>query len=76
MTIYDIKIKIQNKNFLYFSSGYYRVNYDPENWMALAEVLDEAHETIDLLNRAQIIDDSFNLARNGRLVGNLYKIIS
>ncbi|KAG7308130.1 DNA-(apurinic or apyrimidinic site) lyase [Plutella xylostella] len=48
-------------------TGYYRVNYDPENWRALAKVLNDTHEIIHLLNRAQLIDDSFNLARNGRI---------
>ncbi|XP_064071371.1 aminopeptidase N-like [Vanessa tameamea] len=48
-------------------TGYYRVNYNVENWQALANVLIRSHNTIHLLNRAQIIDDSFNLARNGRL---------
>ena len=55
----------------YFSSsslGYYRVNYDTQNWAALATALNQSHEVIHLLNRAQIIDDAFNLARNGRLV--------
>ncbi|CAH2108754.1 unnamed protein product [Euphydryas editha] len=48
-------------------TGYYRVNYDDENWQALANVLARNHNLIHLLNRAQIIDDAFNLARNGRL---------
>ncbi|KAJ0178635.1 hypothetical protein K1T71_005410 [Dendrolimus kikuchii] len=48
-------------------TGYYRVNYEVENWAALGKQLNENHEVIHLLNRAQIIDDSFNLARNGRL---------
>ncbi|CAH0725368.1 unnamed protein product, partial [Brenthis ino] len=48
-------------------TGYYRVNYDEANWRALANALQRSHGTIHLLNRAQIIDDSFNLARSGRL---------
>ncbi|XP_026755770.2 aminopeptidase N-like [Galleria mellonella] len=50
-------------------TGYYRVNYDVSNWQALARVLNSSSEylQIHVLNRAQIIDDSFNLARNGRL---------
>nr|ASU92546.1 aminopeptidase N [Achaea janata] len=47
-------------------TGYYRVNYDDGNWEALAKVLNENHELIHLLNRGQILDDAFNLARNGR----------
>ena len=42
---------------------YYRVNYDQDNWDALADTLRDAHTTIDRQNRAQLIDDSFNLGR-------------
>ncbi|GBP46433.1 Aminopeptidase N [Eumeta japonica] len=49
-------------------TGYYRVNYDEENWQALSRVLNsDQYDRIHVLNRAQLIDDAFNLARNGRL---------
>ena len=51
----------------------FRVNYDEKNWKLLAKQLDEDHESIHVLNRAQIIDDSLNIARAGVLdykVGN------
>ncbi|XP_073943307.1 aminopeptidase N-like [Choristoneura fumiferana] len=48
-------------------TGYYRVNYDVSNWQALTRVLNNSHTIINNLNRAQLIDDAFNLARNGRL---------
>lgn len=43
--------------------GYYRVNYDDGNWQKLLKQLETDHKVIPVLNRAQIIDDSFNLAR-------------
>ncbi|XP_067653117.1 aminopeptidase Ey-like [Haliotis asinina] len=48
-------------------TGYYRVNYDEENWLALVRQLDADHTVIPPVNRAQIIDDAFSLARVGLL---------
>lgn len=44
---------------------YYRVNYDNKLWVSLTEQLNNCHDKIDLRNRGQLIDDSFNLARAG-----------
>ncbi|XP_039217944.1 aminopeptidase N [Crotalus tigris] len=44
-------------------TGYFRVNYDLENWQRLMNQLNEDLQVIPVLNRAQIIDDAFNLAR-------------
>ncbi|MCI4379249.1 hypothetical protein PGIGA_G00225670 [Pangasianodon gigas] len=44
-------------------SGYYRVNYDEQNWNRLIKQLESAHDAIPLINRGQLIDDAFNLAR-------------
>ncbi|XP_062856328.1 alanyl (membrane) aminopeptidase b, tandem duplicate 1 [Trichomycterus rosablanca] len=44
-------------------SGYYRVNYDLGNWEKLLTTLSTSHQSITIINRAQIIDDAFNLAR-------------
>lgn len=44
-------------------TGYFRVNYDQENWDRLMLQLENQHQNIPILNRAQIIDDAFNLAR-------------
>ncbi|GAB0097806.1 hypothetical protein DMENIID0001_134780 [Sergentomyia squamirostris] len=43
--------------------GYYRVNYDTQNWKLLSNELYKGSPfTIDVLNRAQLIDDAFSLA--------------
>lgn len=42
------------------------MNYDTDNWRKLVEVLNsDDYATISELNRAQIIDDTLNLARAG-----------
>uniref|UniRef100_UPI0037E80433 aminopeptidase Ey-like n=1 Tax=Semicossyphus pulcher TaxID=241346 RepID=UPI0037E80433 len=43
--------------------GFYRVNYDSDNWERLLIKLSSIHTDIPEINRAQIIDDAFNLAR-------------
>ncbi|XP_071345766.1 aminopeptidase Ey-like [Trachinotus anak] len=43
--------------------GFYRVNYDSDNWERLLAKLSSQHKDIPVINRAQIIDDAFNLAR-------------
>lgn len=44
-------------------SGYFRVNYDPDNWNRILSLLNTNHQALSVINRAQIIDDAFNLAR-------------
>ncbi|NXQ09309.1 AMPN Aminopeptidase, partial [Vidua macroura] len=44
-------------------TGYFRVNYNQENWDQLLKQLDANHTVFPVINRAQIIDDAFNLAR-------------
>lgn len=49
--------------FLFFL-GYYRVNYDITNWERLSEFLyKDDFNLIHVINRAQLIDDAFNLAK-------------
>ncbi|XP_059611054.1 aminopeptidase Ey isoform X2 [Phlebotomus argentipes] len=50
-------------------SGYYRVNYDDENWRAIVSDLNDPvkFRKIAPANRAQLIDDALNLARGGYL---------
>lgn len=44
---------------------YYRVNYDLENWKLITQFLNDPqkYSEIAVVNRAQLIDDSMNLAR-------------
>lgn len=48
-------------------TGYYRVNYDANNWNLLVKQLRDDHTKIHVNNRAQLIDDALNLARAGQL---------
>lgn len=48
-------------------NGYYRVNYQEGNWNALVKQLVDDHLIIPPINRAQIIDDAWNLAKGGYL---------
>uniref|UniRef100_A0A8D3EG09 Aminopeptidase n=1 Tax=Scophthalmus maximus TaxID=52904 RepID=A0A8D3EG09_SCOMX len=48
-------------------TGFYRVNYDLGNWERLLAQLQSEHQVIPVINRAQLVDDAFNLAR-ARLV--------
>ncbi|NXP17069.1 AMPN Aminopeptidase, partial [Scytalopus superciliaris] len=58
--------KIDNSNWLLLNlnvSGYFRVNYDQGNWNKILSQLSTDHTVLPVINRAQIIDDAFNLAR-------------
>ncbi|XP_055335825.1 aminopeptidase N-like [Paramacrobiotus metropolitanus] len=48
-------------------TGYYRVNYDERNWKLLITQLNTDRTKIDVINRAQIVDDALSLARAGYL---------
>ncbi|KAK7083493.1 hypothetical protein SK128_002213 [Halocaridina rubra] len=52
-------------------TGYYRVNYDINNWKLIIDQLKTNHEVINIMNRAQIIDDALDLARAGQLSYNI-----
>ena len=49
------------------ATGYYRVNYDAENWKLLKQLLLTDANSTEAVTRAQLVDDSFALARAGRL---------
>ncbi|NXF91944.1 AMPN Aminopeptidase, partial [Eubucco bourcierii] len=60
------EFKVSGPNWLLLNlnvSGYFRVNYNPENWDQLLNQLSDEYQLIPVINRAQIIDDAFNLAR-------------
>lgn len=50
-------------------TGFYRVNYDQQNWKLLIKLLKDPlrFQEIHIINRAQMIDDAMNLALTGRL---------
>ncbi|EFN60190.1 Aminopeptidase N, partial [Camponotus floridanus] len=49
-------------------AGYYRANYETENWRKIAQYLNsEEYKNIHILNRAQIIDDAFHFAIEKKL---------
>ncbi|XP_018019808.1 puromycin-sensitive aminopeptidase-like protein, partial [Hyalella azteca] len=48
-------------------TGYYKVNYDANNWQQIIRQLKADHTKIDVSNRAQILDDALDLARGGVL---------
>ncbi|XP_065095515.1 aminopeptidase N-like [Ochlerotatus camptorhynchus] len=48
-------------------TGYYRVNYDAQNWQLIINALQDNPSTIHVQNRAQLINDAYNLARSERL---------
>ncbi|KAK6629881.1 hypothetical protein RUM43_003702 [Polyplax serrata] len=67
----SISIPLQNDKKLiklnHKQLGYYRVNYDVDTWMEFDSVLKSKHERLDRVDRANLLDDAFNLAGAGRL---------
>ncbi|XP_029162772.1 aminopeptidase N-like [Nylanderia fulva] len=54
--------------------GYYRVNYDEENWRRISSYLRfDNYMKIHVLNRAQVIDDAFHLMITGQLQLHIFR---
>lgn len=53
------------------STGFYRVNYDAENWARIGKQLLDNHSVVSTINRAQVLDDALSLAQSGQLDYNL-----
>lgn len=53
-------------------SGYYRVLYDEQNYRLLSDALVRNISVFHNLNRAQLIDDSYNFVRTERLSYNTF----
>lgn len=46
--------------------GYYRVNYDDLSWQLIIDLLNSNdYDKVHLLNRNQLLEDAFNLAKAG-----------
>lgn len=57
--------------------GFYRVNYDINNWNLIVKMLNNNHNEISDINRAQLVDDAMNLAVEGNVDYNLvFNLIS
>ncbi|KAA0203273.1 hypothetical protein HAZT_HAZT008388 [Hyalella azteca] len=62
---------LPNDQWIFFNlqeTGFYRVNYDQNNWELLISQLGSDANVINLVSRAQLVDDALNLARSRQLV--------
>lgn len=55
-----------------FQIGYYRVNYDENLWKNIIKELNNTSTSIHKLNRAQIIDDAFNMIKTNRMNASIF----
>jgi aminopeptidase N len=72
---FPIATELGNNDWYIFNirqTGYYRVNYDVDNWNNLIEALKHGEiDKIHYLNRAQLVDDAINLVKAGQLQLNI-----
>ncbi|EFX67117.1 hypothetical protein DAPPUDRAFT_115736 [Daphnia pulex] len=67
---HELSIPVDKNQWVIFNvdqMGYYRINYDSKNWQMIGQQLMTNHSAISVINRAQIMDDSLNLAEAGLL---------
>uniref|UniRef100_A0A674CMF8 Aminopeptidase n=1 Tax=Salmo trutta TaxID=8032 RepID=A0A674CMF8_SALTR len=63
ITINTTNGAVSQEHFLQNQTSDYEVNYDPVNWDRLLSQLEMNIHEIPIINRGQLIDDAFNLAR-------------
>ncbi|CAG9773710.1 unnamed protein product [Ceutorhynchus assimilis] len=76
----DITLENENNQWVLlntFQTGFYRVNYEPALWTSLSKALQkDDFSGIVNTNRAQIIDDAFNIAKTGKITySQLFEVI-
>jgi len=60
-----------------YTIGYYRVNYDNDNWQKLGKYLNSSeYLNIHVLNRAQIIDDAYYFLSTNKLDFSLFQTLT
>jgi len=63
--------------YIYIYIGYYRVNYDNDNWQKLIKYLNSMeYLNIHVLSRAQIIDDAYYFLSTNKLEFSLFKSLT
>ncbi|XP_050688585.1 aminopeptidase N-like isoform X2 [Eriocheir sinensis] len=67
ITVSDLPASDQWVIFNVQERSYYKVNYDDANWNLLSAQLMSDPSAIDILNRAQLLDDALDLASAGQL---------
>jgi aminopeptidase N len=67
ITVQSNQWLLANPNLL----GFFRTNYDAQNWKMIIEQLKTDHDKLTVIERAGLVDDAFNLARASK---NLRKV--